>query len=71
MPFNSTTKKYFEKFYSQTVGFDFYTFNICFNKKTIIKLQIWDTSGFELYRSLIGTFYKNSSIAIIVYAIDE
>ncbi len=40
-----------------------------FNK--IIKLQIWDTCGQELYRSLITNFYRNSSLAIIVYAINS
>ena len=40
-------------------------------KEKTIKLQIWDTCGQEIYRSLITSFYKNSSLAIIVYAIDE
>ena len=30
-----------------------------------------DTCGQEIYRSLISSFYKNSSLAIIVYAIDD
>ena len=37
----------------------------------VIKLQIWDTCGQELYRSLIINFYRNSSLAIIVYAINS
>lgn len=37
----------------------------------VIKLQIWDTCGQETYRSLITNFYKNSSLAFMVYAIDE
>ena len=40
-------------------------------KKKIIKLQIWDTCGQEIYKSLITNFYKNSSLTLIVYAIDE
>ena len=36
-----------------------------------VKLQIWDTCGQEVYRSLIGSFYRNSSLAIIVYSIDN
>ena len=36
-----------------------------------MKLQIWDTCGQEIYRSLITNFYRNSSLAIIVYAIDD
>ena len=37
----------------------------------VIKLQIWDTCGQELYRSLITNFYRNSSLAIMVYAINS
>ena len=53
-----------------TVGFEFFSFNIKLNGK-IIKLQIWDTCGQEIYRSLITSFYTNSSLALIVYAINE
>ena len=37
----------------------------------MVKLQIWDTCGQELYRSLITNFYRNTSLAIMVYAINE
>ena len=53
-----------------TVGFEFYAFNIKMNGK-VIKLQIWDTCGQEAYRSLISSFYKNSSLAVLVYSIDK
>ena len=67
---NKATNNVFEDNYNATVGFEFFTFNIkMFNK--IIKLQIWDTCGQELYRSLITNFYRNSSLAIIVYAINS
>ena len=56
--------------YLATVGFEFFVFNIKFDSR-IIKLQIWDTCGQEIYRSLITSFYKNSSLALIVYAIDD
>ena len=64
------TKNYFEEYYSPTVGFEFFTFNIRINDKNI-KLQIWDTCGQEAYRSLITSFYRNSSLAILVYSIDN
>ena len=63
-------KGIFDDAYSATVGFEFLTFNVRIDGK-VIKLQIWDTCGQEIYRSLITSFYKNSSLAIIVYAIDE
>ena len=37
----------------------------------IIKLQIWDTCGQEMYRSLVTNFYRSSALAIMVYAIDS
>ena len=64
------TKNVFEDNYLATVGFEFFAFNMKIDGK-VIKLQIWDTCGQEIYRSLITSFYKNSSLAIIVYAIDE
>ena len=64
------TKNYFEDFYSTTVGFEFFTFNVQIENK-YIKLQIWDTCGQEIYRSLISSFYKNSSLAMMVYQIDS
>ncbi len=63
------TKNLFESSYSATVGFEFFTFNIKLDNK-IIKLQIWDTCGQEIYRSLITNFYRNSSLAVMVYSID-
>ena len=64
------TKNHFEECYSPTVGFEFFTFNIMIKDKNI-KLQIWDTCGQEAYRSLITSFYRNSSLAIIAYSIDN
>ena len=56
--------------YSPTIGFEFLTFFIKIDG-TIIKLQIWDTCGQEVYRSLIKSFYHNSSLGILVYSIDN
>ena len=64
------TKNHFEECYSPTVGFEFFTFNIRISDKNI-KLQIWDTCGQEAYRSLITSFYRNASLAILVYSIDN
>ena len=67
---NRATTNLFEDTYRATVGFEFVSFNVKINEK-VIKLQIWDTCGQELYRSLITNFYRNSSLAIIVYAINS
>ena len=58
----------FAENYFATVGVEFFTMNIKYEDK-VIKLQIWDTCGQEIYRSLISNFYRNSSLAVIVYSI--
>ena len=63
-------KNKFEEFYQATIGFEFLTFNLKMNE-TVVKLQIWDTCGQEVYRSLISNFYRNSSLAVLLYAIDN
>ena len=63
------SRNYFEDFYSPTVGFEFVSFNVRVQEK-IIKLQIWDTCGQEVYRSLISSFFRSASLAIVVYSID-
>ena len=67
---NNAVKNVFDDSYNATVGFEFSTFNVKVNDK-VVKLQIWDTCGQELYRSLITNFYRNSSLAIMVYAINS
>lgn len=64
------TKNIFEDFYSATVGFEFFTFNVQLNN-TYVRLQIWDTCGQEIYRSLISSFYRSSMLAMMVYSIDD
>jgi len=63
-------KNNFEEYYQATVGFEFLTFNMKVNDK-VVKLQIWDTCGQEIYKSLISNFYRNSSLACLLYAIDN
>ena len=64
------TKNIFENYYSATIGFEFHTFKVRV-KGVDIRLQIWDTCGQETYRSLIHGFYRNASLAILVYSIDN
>ena len=64
------SRKEFEKNYISTIGFEFFSFNVRINNKTV-KLQIWDTCGQETYKSLVVSFYRNSSLAIVVYSVDK
>ena len=67
---SKAAKGIFDDSYSATVGFEFLTFSVKIEGK-VIKLQIWDTCGQEIYRSLISSFYRNASLAMMVYAIDS
>ena len=67
---NKAIKNTFYESYNPTINFEIFTFNIRFNGK-VVKLQIWDTCGMELYHSLITNFYRSSSLAIIVYSINS
>ena len=64
------TKNKFHNDYHATVGFEFYVFNVKIEEK-IINLQIWDTCGQEIYRDITSSYFKNSSLAFIVYTIDD
>ena len=67
---NQGVKSEFSEGYQSTIGVEYFTMFIRLDNKTI-KLQIWDTCGMEVYRSLIKSFYINSSLAVIVYAIND
>ncbi len=63
-------KKTFDLNYSTTVGYEFFTLNVK-NTDKLIKLQIWDTCGQEIYRSLVLSFYRSCSCAVVVFSIDK
>jgi len=67
---NRAIRDNFQENFSPTIGFEFFTFIVKIEDK-IIKLQIWDTCGQEMYRSLISNFYHNSSLAFIVYSVAD
>jgi len=67
---NNAIKNIFFENYRATIGMEVFSLFLRVNHK-LIKLQIWDTCGQEIYRSLITNFYRNASLAIIVYSIDK
>lgn len=56
----------FQNTYISTIGVDFKIKTIELDDK-IIKLQIWDTSGQERFRSITSSYYRNAHGIIIVY----
>ena len=69
LTFRATSGEFREKI-PPTVGFEYFPFIVKYQNK-ILKLEIWDTCGQEAYRSLIKSFFNNSSLAIIVYAVNS
>ena len=57
----------FTESYQATIGFEFLLMYFQVNKVKI-KLQIWDTCGQEIYRSLIQGFYRNTTATILVFS---
>ena len=62
-------KNTFPKEYSPTVGFEFFKlkFRIVSDKKPVLKYQIWDCCGQEVYRSLVTSFYRNAEVCLLAY----
>ena len=69
LTYRATSGEFREKM-AATIGFEYFPFVVKYQNK-VLKLEIWDTCGQEAYRSLIKSFFNNSSLAIIVYAVDN
>lgn len=58
----------FDKNYQATIGIDFLSKTMYLEDRTV-RLQLWDTAGQERFRSLIPSYIRDSSVAVIVYDI--
>ncbi|KAL9556451.1 Ras-related protein Rab6 [Mucor bainieri] len=56
----------FDSTYQATIGIDFLSKTMYLEDKTV-RLQLWDTAGQERFRSLIPSYIRDSSVAVIVY----
>ncbi|XP_071143607.1 ras-related protein Rab-10-like [Mytilus edulis] len=56
----------FQQEYKSTIGVDFTVQTLQLDGK-IVKLQIWDTTGQERFRSLTTGYYRNAHAALVVY----
>ncbi len=54
----------------QTIGIDFGEINFQINNK-IFRIQIWDTSGLENFRSITRLYFSNSACDFLVYDISN
>ena len=56
----------FDPNYQATIGIDFLSKTMYLNDRTV-RLQLWDTAGQERFRSLIPSYIRDSTVAVIVY----
>ncbi|ONM23814.1 Ras-related protein RABH1b [Zea mays] len=49
-----------------TIGIDFLSKTMYLEDRTV-RLQLWDTAGQERFRSLIPSYIRDSSVAVIVF----
>jgi Ras-related protein Rab-6A len=56
----------FDNNYQATIGIDFLSKTMYLDDRTV-RLQLWDTAGQERFRSLIPSYIRDSSVAVVVY----
>merc|ERR1719318_1246005 len=59
---------HFDSNYDATIGIDFLAKTHTVQNKTV-RLQLWDTAGQERFRSLIPSYIRDSTVAVVVYDI--
>eukprot|EP00919_Chromeraceae_sp_WS-2016_P048303 GHVR01114430.1.p1 GENE.GHVR01114430.1~~GHVR01114430.1.p1 ORF type:complete len:179 (-),score=34.92 GHVR01114430.1:142-678(-) len=59
---------FFDSSYQTTIGIDFLSKTMYLEDRTV-RLQLWDTAGQERFRSLIPSYVRDSSAAVVVYDI--
>lgn len=60
----------FDQSYAATIGIDFLSKTMYLDDRTV-RLQIWDSAGQERFRSLIPSYIRDSSVAVVVYDISN
>ncbi|KAI3532498.1 Ras family protein [Colletotrichum abscissum] len=65
----------FDNMYQATIGIDFlskasHCYTMYLEDRTV-RLQLWDTAGQERFRSLIPSYIRDSSVAVVVYDISN
>eukprot|EP01104_Vermistella_antarctica_P001120 TRINITY_DN11176_c0_g1_i1.p1 TRINITY_DN11176_c0_g1~~TRINITY_DN11176_c0_g1_i1.p1 ORF type:complete len:926 (+),score=283.45 TRINITY_DN11176_c0_g1_i1:209-2986(+) len=61
---------YFSETYISTIGVDFKIRTIEVDGK-VVKLQVWDTTGQERFRTITSSYYRGAHGIILVYSIDD
>ncbi|KAH7626062.1 ras family-domain-containing protein [Sordaria sp. MPI-SDFR-AT-0083] len=67
----------FDNMYQATIGIDFLSkacstpLDTMYLEDRTVRLQLWDTAGQERFRSLIPSYIRDSSVAVVVYDISN
>ncbi|EXF75776.1 hypothetical protein COL5a_001545 [Colletotrichum fioriniae] len=65
----------FDNMYQATIGIDFLSkashYYTMYLEDRTVRLQLWDTAGQERFRSLIPSYIRDSSVAVVVYDISN
>jgi Ras-related protein Rab-6A len=64
----SKNKFTFLNLFKATIGIDFLSKTMYLEDRTV-RLQLWDTAGQERFRSLIPSYIRDSTVAVIVFDI--
>ena len=56
--------------YKSTIGFDIFNYTAHVNEK-LITMQIWDTCGLIDFSACTPKLYKNTALAIVVFAVNK
>ena len=60
----------FEDDLTATISIEYYNYAVRIND-FVIRMQLWDTVGQELYHSIVSNYYRSTDVAIFVYSIDN
>lgn len=63
-----TLDNYIHNALQATIGIDFLSKTMYLEDRTV-RLQLWDTAGQERFRSLIPSYIRDSTVAVVVYDI--
>ncbi|CAM1325772.1 RAB6B (predicted) [Pycnogonum litorale] len=60
----------FDSNYQATIGIDFLS-KVMYLEDRTVRLRLWDTAGQERFRSLIPSYIRDSTVAIVVYDVSN
>lgn len=60
----------FSSSYAATVGVDFLSKTMYVDGRSV-RMQLWDTAGQERFRSLVPTYIRKASVALVVYDVSN